>query len=409
MNSSNLKKLNCVIQHARKSPFYKQRLPTQPLTTIQELKDIPLTTKEDLRQHSPNGLRCVPNEDLYQYHESSGTTGNPVSSWFTKEDVYHNAKQIASCGIQFHDKDIVLIRFPYALSAAAHMIHEAVQLKGACVIPASGRTTSTPFTKIVDLMKKLDVTVLSCLSLQTIMIAETAEILGLNPKDDFPHLRAICTAGETLSPARRQLIQEIWGIPVYEFYGMTEIGTSMIDCKYQNAHVLDDDFIVEILDDSLTEDVQPNEFGHLVITTLKKDATPMIRYHTGDRARLRDDTCLCGRKQMIEIRGRSDDTLLIDHKKIDIWDIEEIISYLPCRRFWRAGVDQQKLKIIIEKEQETDHVSPTFQCLLEAKFDIPMQIELVPTGTIYNREKLISNGLNTKPKYFYSGDELNVR
>lgn len=321
-------------------------------------------------------------------------------------DVYENAKQIAQCGINFNEEDTVLVRFPYALSAVAHMVHSAAQLKNACVIPASGRTVSTPFPRIVDLMKKLDVSILSCLSLQAVMIAETAEILGFDPKSDFPSLRAICTAGEPLSPARRKLIEKIWGVPVYEFYGMTEIGTAVVDCEHFKSHFIEDDFIIEILDDSLTTEVKPGEFGNLVVTTLKKKATPMIRYLTGDRARMIPYSCECGKGYKIEIRGRKEDTLFINNRQLDLWDIEEIISYLPCRRFWCAGPHENGLQIIIEKEKESDFVSSTFIKLLEASFRVKLNIQLVPRGTLYDREQLLSIGLKSKPKYLFTEEEI---
>lgn len=246
-----LEALNEILQLCRTSTFYKTRIPQQPLSSLEDLKNIPLTTKEDLRNHSPFGLLSVPRHELYQYHESSGTTGTPVSSWFTKEDVQDNAREIAESGVRFNVNDTVLVRFPYALSAAAHMIHAAAQLNGACVVPAGGRTNVTPFPKVIDLMRRLEVTVLACLSLQAVMIAETAEMMGIRPGRDFPHLRAICVAGEPLTGGRRKLLEEIWGVPVFDIYGMTEIGTAVVDCEYFQPHSLDDYFVIELLDEEL--------------------------------------------------------------------------------------------------------------------------------------------------------------
>ncbi|TFB21366.1 phenylacetate--CoA ligase family protein [Filobacillus milosensis] len=405
MNTSEkLRDLNEMLNHARKSDFYANRLSDGPFVSLDQLKTIPVTTKEHLREQSPSGLLCSDTEELYQYHESSGTTGEPVSSWFTREDINYNVKQIISCSIDINSKDIVLVRFPYNLSGAAHMMHRAAQSKKACVVPASG-TATIPFTKVVNLLKKLDVTILSCLSLQAVIIAETAEILGLNPKGDFPNLRAIFTAGETLSPYRRQLIEDIWGVPVYEFYGMTEIGTAIVDCEHFQTHAIEGDFVFEILDDTLTKEVQSGQFGHLVITTLKKKATPMIRYLTGDKARIVEEPCPCGRSQRFEIRGRHKDTLFVNQRPLDLWDVEEIIAHLPCQRFWCASTDMGQLNILIEKEQPFDHLNPTQTKLLEAKFNLPLNIQLVPKGTLYDREQLLSVGLKGKPKYFYTPEE----
>jgi phenylacetate-CoA ligase len=401
-----LKELNQMLEHCKNSSFYKHRIPSEPLSSLAEIKKIPITTKEHLRKHYPFGMLCVNREELYQYHESSGTTGVPVSSWFTKEDVYDNAMQIAQCGVDFNEHDTVLIRFPYALSAAAHMIHAAAQIKNACVIPASGRTSATPFPRVVNLMQKLEVTILSCLSLQAVMIAETAELLGLNPIKDFPHLRAICTAGETVTPERRKLLQEIWGVPVFEFYGMTEIGTVFVDCPYYTSHALEDYFIIELLDDNLEHEVGPNEIGNLVITTLKKRATPMLRYLTGDRARMVKKDCGCGKNVSIEIHGRKEDTIHVGERVLDIWDLEKIISHLPCRRFWIVGPEQGGLHFVVEEEKSGDHIDPVLVKTLEQKYNVKLHIEIVPKGTIYDRNDLLTVGLEGKPKYIYSAKEM---
>lgn len=217
MTAEKLEALNRIIRESKTAPFYRDRLPQQPLSSLADLKKISLTTKADLRASSPFGLLAVPGEELVQYHESSGTTGEPVSVWFTRDDVVHNARQIARCGVGLGPTDIVLIRFPYALSAAAHMVQAAAQLCGACVVPAGGRTSVTPFPKVVDLMRRLGVTVLACLSLQAVMIAEVAEMMGLHPRRDFPALRAICAAGETLPPGRR-------GIALSGSYNTNRVG-----------------------------------------------------------------------------------------------------------------------------------------------------------------------------------------
>ena len=179
------------------------------------------------------GLWLLKRKMLLQYHESSGTTGQPISAWFSEKDLDDMTTSINECGVHFSKQDKVLIRFPYALSTISHFLHQAAQKKHACVIPADSRTTVTPMPRVIELMRKLGVTVLACNPLQAIMLAEVAEIEGLHPIDDFPSLRAICTAGEPLTSYKRSLLQEIWGVPIYDNYGMTEVGTVMVECQYQ--------------------------------------------------------------------------------------------------------------------------------------------------------------------------------
>ncbi len=164
-------------------------------------------------------------------------------------------------GVRINQEDTVLIRYPYAISSPAHLLQAAAQAQGACVIPASSRSTVSPFPRIVNLLQKLEVTVLAGLPLQMVLIAETAELLGLNPREAFPHLRAICTAGEALPDPRRKLIEKIWGKPVFDHYGMTECGPLVLDCEYQTPHTQDDYFYYELLADDLHSEVNPGDVG----------------------------------------------------------------------------------------------------------------------------------------------------
>ena len=398
--------LNQVLQHARISPLYRARIPSEPLSSVAELRTIPLTTKEDLRRHSPFGVLCVPREELSQYHETFGTTGTPVSTWFTKDDVLANATEIILSGIGLNTTDIVLVRFPYAISAVAHMVHAAAQLKGACVIPASARSTVSPFPRIVNMLQRLDVTVLACLPLQAILIAETAELLGLNPAKDFPSLRAILTAGEPLTSGRRKLLEDVWGLPIIDVYGMAEIGTAITDCEYGHPHPLEDYFIFEILDEDLETEVPPGKLGYLVITTLRKKATPVIRYLTEDRARVIHKNCPCGRSLWLEVHGRKQDTILLRNRTLDLWDLDEIVSNLPCRRFWVVGAEAEGLHFIIEEEKTGDSISDDLVRLLEKKYQLKLQFEIVPKGTIYDRSELLAIAEVGKPRYIYSAEEI---
>jgi phenylacetate-CoA ligase len=114
------------------------------------------------------------------------------------------------------------VRFPYAISVPAHIVTQAARERGACVIPASSRTAISPYRRVIELLTKLDVTVLGCLPMEAIWLAEAARQMNRDPARDFPHLRAICTAGELLSDARRERIADLWNCRVYNLYGCTE-------------------------------------------------------------------------------------------------------------------------------------------------------------------------------------------
>lgn len=402
-----LQALNRTIEIGRRCDLYRDRLPGHPLRSLEELRDIPLTTKEDLREASPFGLLCLPVRDLYQYHETFGTTGTPVSSWYTRQDLEDNAREIAcQSGVNFTGEDVVLIRFPYAISSAAHVFHEAVHLTGACVVPASSRSTVSPFPRILDLMRKLHVTVLAGLPLQALLLAETAELLGVAPQKDFPSLRAICTAGESLSPARRALLASIWGVPLFNFYGLTELGNVAADCECGRLHVARDHFIVELLADDAKTSAEPGEIGHLVVTSLRRQAAPTIRYFTGDRARWVPEECPCGRGMSLEVRGRDQDVIKTAARSFDLWDLEEIVSHLPSRRFWVVAPTGQGLHFVVEQEAGKNPVPPGLVGLLADKYQVELAIDIVPKGTLYDRGELLQVSEVGKPKYIYTEDEL---
>ena len=397
--------INEILTYAKTSPYYSKRIQIPLLHSLNDLKTIPLTTKADLREQSPFGLLPDSNMSLSQYHESSGTTGTPVSIWYSEPDLDDIVRGITRCGVNFNHHDRVLIRFPYALSTISHFMHRSVQMQSGCVIPADSRTTVTPMPKVIDLMKRLNITVLACISLQAIMLAEMAEMQGLEPKRDFPFLRAICTAGEPLTPYRRKLIEDIWGVPVFDNYGMTEVGTAMVDCTQQHLHMFEDYFHVEILKDDLETDVKPGECGNLVITTLRKRATPMIRYATGDIVQEINSPCSCGKGRSFVIRGRKENLITIESVSFDLYELEKMIAPLPARRFWSAGKITNTLYLFIEKESSTDTIHVNDIEKLKKMYGVNISIILLDKGTLYDRTDEVSFGMKGKPRYFLTDQE----
>lgn len=397
--------LERTLARARLSPFYRDRLAGISLRSTADLPRVPLTTKEDLRRASPHGLLCVERAGLRQYHESFGTTGMPVSTWYTQEDLRDNVRALAGLGVNFGAGDIVLIRFPYAISSIAHLMHAAAQSRGACVIPASSRTNVSPYPRVIELLRKLEVTVLACLPQQALLIAEAATLLGMAPERDFPSLRALCTAGEPLPPGQRGLLEQTWGVPVFDNYGLTECGAVAVDCAFGRCHPVEDAFFLEILGDDLATPAAPGGIGWLVLTTLKRRAAPLVRYLTGDRAVLADLPCPCGRRTVLQVRGRGESRVDAGVRRLDLWDLDEIVSALPSRRFWAAGPAPGGLRLIVE-EDEPGRLTAELTKELEARFGLRLQIEAVPPGTLCDRSTLLDVGQVGKPRYTFSAEEM---
>lgn len=391
--------LNEALAHARRSAFYRDRLPAEPLRSIEQIRALPFTTKADLRLHGPGGLVCVPEREVAQYHESSATTGLPVSAWYSRRDLDEIEGRLSGWGGGFREDDRVLVRFPYALSTIGHFVHAAARSRGACVIPADSRSTISPLARVVELLRRLDVTILATMSLSAVMIAEVAEMFGLHPRVEFPKLRAIACAGEPVSPERRRLVEEIWGVPVLDNYGLTETGPLAMDCHLRRLHPFGYLFFLEVLDEPLRREVAPGEIGQLVVTSLTRRAMPVVRYVTGDRVRLSPRACGCGQTTTLEIRGREADTLWIQGRPFDLWTLSAIVGRLPARRFWRASPAGDALRIVVERERDGDRLDPGLIDALSREHGVTLDVELLPRGALYDRAEPISFGMSAKPVY----------
>ena len=400
--------LNELLARARRAPFYRDRLPAAPLASLDDIGRLPITTKDDVRRNSPFGLVCAPVEEWYDYYESFGTTGKPVSIWLSREDFMDTAREVASLGVALRPDDVVLVRFPYAISQIAHVFHAAAHLCGACAIPASSRSAISPFPRVIHMMVELGVSVLACLPLQAILLAETAELLGLKPGRDFPRLRAVCTAGEPLPGPRRALIEELWQVPVFDIYGMTEIGTAAVDGPCGKMHPIEDDFVFEVLCDDLAGPAGPGEVGRLVVTALRRRTTPIIRYLTGDLARFVHEECWCGAVRRLEVRGRDADAVTAGGRRFDLADLEAIAGLVPGRRLWAAGPleDGSGIRFVVETADPGSGKSRKVKERMEQAGGVRIEFDPVPIGTLYDRAELLSVGDVGKPRYVYTAGEM---
>jgi phenylacetate-CoA ligase len=216
-----LERLRKTVERARRAPYFAQRFAGTSVGSLDDLPRLPFTSKEDLRRASPFGAVTVPSVELFQYHESFGTTGPVVSSWLTKGDFEAYAQQINQCALNFGPEDLLVNKFPYAISVPAHIVKLAAQNRGACVVNASTLSPVCTYTRALDLMHKLKATVLTCLPTEATLLGAAAICQGLHPARDF-QLRAIGAAGELLTDARRRRLEALWQCKVYNYFGTTE-------------------------------------------------------------------------------------------------------------------------------------------------------------------------------------------
>lgn len=311
-------------------PMYRQRLDERTIRPqdIQSLRDIarlPFTVKDDLRDHYPYGLFAVPMRDVVRIHASSGTTGRPTVVGYTREDLDMWSEAMARLIVMAGGcaDDIVQISFGYGLFTGALGLHQGWEKVGASVVPISSGNTE----RQINLMRDFGVTALVATPSYAMYMCEVAE--KMNALKDLK-LRIGVFGAEGSTEEMRAQLEKRWGIIATENYGLSEIvGPGVAGectCKC-GMHINEDLFYCEIVDPETGEPLPDGELGELVITPLKKQALPLLRYRTHDMTRIFREPCACGRTtaRMQKIAGRSDDMLIIRGVNVFPSQIESVL------------------------------------------------------------------------------------
>jgi phenylacetate-CoA ligase len=388
-----LDRLRQTVARAVRSSYYSSRLAGARVDQLSDLARLPTTSKEDARAASPFGLMAVSLDELCEYHESYGTTGTPTSSLLTRDDLECHAAQINHAAVDFRPGDRVLVRFPYAISMPAHIVSQAARARGACVIPVSSRTAISPYTRVIDLLAKLRATVLACLPMEAIWLAETARLLGRDPARDFPDLRVIATAGELLSDARRARIADLWNARVVNLYGCTEGGNIAADCAAGRLHVSWDHFLYEVLDESRLTPVPAGQMGVAALTTLTRQAMPLVRYLLGDYVRLIEDhRCPCGRTApVLDHFGRDLNRFEFEGRKFFVRDLEQRMLATPSQALgdlWLIEVHPGTVQFRAEAARPDPRLNRRLEEEVRAELGLPLVIDTVPPGALLDRARL---------------------
>lgn len=312
-------------------PFYRKKfdelgVDTDGIRSIDDIRKLPFTTKDDLRNNYPYGLFAVPLREVVRIHASSGTTGMSTVVGYTKNDLKTWANLVArvlTAGGITKD-DVIQIAFGYGLFTGGFGLHYGAEKIGASVIPISSGNTS----RQIKIMQDFKTTALVCTPSYALLIAETMKEMGINVNSLA--LKHGLFGAEPWSEAMRNEIQEKLKITATDNYGLSEVmGPGVAgECLERNGlHINEDHFLVELIDPQTLEPVAPGEVGELVITTLTKEAFPVIRYRTRDLTRLIPEACPCGRKfrKMSRIMGRTDDMLIIKGVNVFPQQIEAVL------------------------------------------------------------------------------------
>ncbi|WP_027399744.1 phenylacetate--CoA ligase family protein [Anaerovorax odorimutans] len=315
-----------------KVPHYKekfQEVGIEPgdINTLEDIQKLPFTVKTDFRDNYPFGLFASEKKDIVRFHASSGTTGKPTVVGYTRKDMETWSELIARivtmAGVT--EEDTAQISFGYGLFTGAFGLHHGLERVGASVIPMSSGNTK----KQIMIMKDFGTTALISTPSYALHMAEIAKEMGIDPKNDLG-LKWGLFGGEGSTEAMRNELNERWGIFSTENYGMSELmGPGVAgECKaLKGMHINEDHFIPEIIDPNTGKVLGEGEVGELVITTVSKEALPIIRYRTKDITSLHYEKCDCGRTtvRMSKIQGRSDDMLILGGVNVFPSQIEEVL------------------------------------------------------------------------------------
>ncbi len=324
------------------------------LKSLGDLRHLPFTTKDDLRLNYPYGMFAVPMREVVRIHSSSGTTGKPTVVGYTRQDIQTWSELVSrfmtAAGVT--DEDIVHIAFGYGLFTGAFGLHYGSELIGASVIPMSGGNTD----KQIMIMQDYRSSVLVCTPSYALTIADRMEKQGIDPSTLA--LRIGLFGAEPWSEQMRSELEQRLGVIATDNYGLSEImGPGVAgDCVFKKGmHIAEDHFIAEIIDPETGEVLPEGSVGELVITSLTKQAFPMIRYRTRDITRLHYERCDCGRTlaRMEKTRGRSDDMLIIKGVNVFPTQIEEVLFQIEgCEPHYQLIVDRANnsdtLEILVE-------------------------------------------------------------
>lgn len=338
----------------------------EDIKTLKDLAKLPFVTKQDMRDNYPFGLFAVDRDDLVRIHASSGTTGKPTVVGYTQGDLETWTECVSriACMGGATSKDIAQICFGYGMFTGALGLHYGLENIGAAIVPSSTGNSE----KQIMYMQDFETSLLVATPSYALRLAEVAREMGLDPAKDL-NVKIALVGSELLTDAMREEMHKYWGkdIKITSNYGMSELmgpGVSGECLEVCGMHINEDFFIPEIIDPQTGEVLPAGEQGELVITCIKKEGLPLIRYRTKDITRLFYEKCKCGRTfcRMENLSGRSDDMLKIRGVNVFPSQIEEVIlSFEELGPHYEIILERDgyldKMTIKVELAHSTDSFS----------------------------------------------------
>ena len=368
----------------------------EDIRTLDDIRLIPFTTKEELREVYPFGLLAVPLSEIVEIHTSSGTTGKPVVVGYTRRDLdlwgEVMARAYAAAGAR--PGDVAQIAYGYGLFTGGLGFHYGAQKMGLTVVPTSAGNTK----RQVMLMADFGTNVLACTPSYSLYIAEVAREMGMDARS-LP-LKAGLFGAEPWSEGMRQEIERSLGLSAFDHYGLTEIigpGVSFECPAKEGLHINEDHFYPEVIDPETGEPLPEGEEGELVLTTLTKEGMPVLRFRTRDITRIWRERCRCGRTlvKMARVKGRTDDMLIVRGVNVFPSQIEQVLMSVDgvaphyqiiVDRVGRMDELEIKVevteKVLSDEVRRMEEVRERLESEVESVLGIRAKVTLVEPGSI---------------------------
>ena len=399
-----MERLQQTLARCIRIPFYKQRfaacgLRPEDIRTLDDVRKLPFTTKQDLRDNYPFGLSAVPLEEVVRLHSSSGTTGTPTVILHTQHDLDEWANAVARClyMVGLRKGDIFQNSSGYGMFTGGLGFQYGAERLGMLTVPAAAGNTKRQIKFITD----FGTTALHAIPSYAGRLYEVMEEMGIDPRRDT-RLRTLIIGAEPHSDEQRRRIEQMLGVKAYNSFGMSEMcGPGVaFECPEQNGlHIWEDYYIVEIVDPQTLEPVPDGEVGELVLTTINREAMPLLRYRTRDLTRILPGECPCGRhhKRLDRMKGRSDDMMILKGVNIFPIQIENILM-----QFRELGTDylitltnleaNDEMTVEVELNEFTDdygflqRLTKEITRQLKDEILITPRVKLVPKGSLPKQE-----------------------
>jgi phenylacetate-CoA ligase len=368
-------------------PVYKAKLdaagvPPDGIASIDDIKKLPFTTKEDMRDHYPYGLFSAPQEQIHEIHVSSGTTGNPTLVGYTKDDLklWGDVMARVLCCAGAEPGDTIQIAYGYGLFTGGLGFHYGALEMGLRIIPTSAGQTA----RQLKIMQDFKPRIIACTPSYALYMAEEARDMGIDPARGNWKIGVF--GAEPWSDSMRDEIEATWNMLATDVYGLSEvIGPGVAqECTFKDGlHIFSDVFYPEIINPETGEDVPEGQDGELVITTLTKQGIPLIRYRTRDIVSMTNETCRCGRTspRISKIKGRTDDMIVVRGINVFPSQIEHVLVGIEgTQPYYQIVVDRaahklDQVEVLVEVEQK--FFSDEIRHLNEIRDKIRKEIEAV--------------------------------